>query len=708
MPRHDNVLNNTIFSNSTNNNNNNNINNKSFDFFNGMNITNNASNVSANKNINSSNGTNNSLPNSGRHFLQPKLPAVSSTTSTSVGQNQMSMLSLQNLYTHTPTPSEVSSLLTGRSIHSPAHTLALTPVHTPRPDKHVFLEPAAPVKHADWQHYKPLPSGASSSMDAVSDNDSVAVPGSATTSHNYCSSTLSLPYPSGGVDTSPFPSRFNSPRHSASIHAPRASQKRALSISPSLSDGIDVAHIIRLSPTCLGPYLASRNSSTSGSPQPGHQGSFSHLSARNSSPFSSQNSGQPHRRVGAGFTPLGIKSEGMDIYMGPGEQNVAPAHGLDDILSNAYVARQSEMPFIEYNCAAGRFPNDAGMLGSGIDNNQGYAGTTGELMPSCMLAGPGSNGISSNGNISSLNNSHTISNNSNMGGLANNTSTMMNMNGIPPPPSYNEALEQQQQHHSQNHQQQNFHSQLFVPKQMQHSHSHPHLHQHHHHQQQQQQHQQQHHQQQHHAIHQHSMVHHPQQQQQLHLNSLTVAVQHQHQNFHHHHQQQHHQNHQVQHQQLPQQRHQHGSKQQQQQQVQQQQQQQQQMSPAGGMGASLQQVLSPNSGMQQLGLSPGPAASDASGLEAELEEDETTVCGWMDCGLTFSGQEELVRHLEKAHIDQRKGDEFTCFWQGCPRRFRPFNARYKLLIHMRVHSGEKPNKCTVSFSYLSCIAGRES
>lgn len=51
------------------------------------------------------------------------------------------------------------------------------------------------------------------------------------------------------------------------------------------------------------------------------------------------------------------------------------------------------------------------------------------------------------------------------------------------------------------------------------------------------------------------------------------------------------------------------------------------------------------------------------------------------------------------------GDEFSCLWRDCARERRAFNARYKLLIHMRVHSGHKPNRCHVStdFNLHNCL-----
>ncbi|XP_041359461.1 zinc finger protein GLIS3-like [Gigantopelta aegis] len=495
-------------------------------------------------------------------------------------QNGGSHLHLPNrLQTHTPTPSEVSSIRSSNSPRHSLHTPTLSIVSNERnmigtpsgfstsSDKHVFLEPFP--KQQDWMHYKPLPSvtptGGASTTGDNEDSEMAAeqsfAPSGSATSHYPDSSNLS-PYQAANM--SPYTSFYTSPHNSANMHG-RGASKRALSISPSISEGLDLNQIIRISPTSLVGYLNnSRGSSTSVSPQPGMMpGSFCHLSARNS-PYSVTGSGGSRL---TSFTPQsmaqGIKQEHTDYFhMGPPESN-----GFADLMTNQYVAPQNEIPYIEQN-----YMSQVHMVNHQPMQQQQQQQQQQQSVPSYM-----NNGITGN--------METNMNDGMGGSLAANMSggfgrSMGNTIPFKAPPPYDQAVEQQH-HHISNSQTQHHHHQ-----------QHPH---------QQQQQQQQH--------------HHQQQQQQ-----------------------------------------------------------------------------------QQSVFSNIPVSQNQTNTSEDFENDESGerhhVCRWIDCNSLFKEQEELVRHIEKVHIDQRKGEDFTCFWAGCQRRYRPFNARYKLLIHMRVHSGEKPNKCT--------------
>ena len=67
-------------------------------------------------------------------------------------------------------------------------------------------------------------------------------------------------------------------------------------------------------------------------------------------------------------------------------------------------------------------------------------------------------------------------------------------------------------------------------------------------------------------------------------------------------------------------------------------------------------------------------------------------CKWDSCCEHFLSLEDLVAHVNEYHI-RTEASEYCCLWQGCARNGKGFNARYKMLIHMRTHTGERPHRC---------------
>lgn len=56
----------------------------------------------------------------------------------------------------------------------------------------------------------------------------------------------------------------------------------------------------------------------------------------------------------------------------------------------------------------------------------------------------------------------------------------------------------------------------------------------------------------------------------------------------------------------------------------------------------------------------------------------------------FESLEKLASHVTISHAIAGIDNLYYCKWEGCLRSHRGFNARYKMLVHCRTHTREKP------------------
>uniref|UniRef100_A0A1I7TF17 Sex-determining transformer protein 1 n=1 Tax=Caenorhabditis tropicalis TaxID=1561998 RepID=A0A1I7TF17_9PELO len=89
-----------------------------------------------------------------------------------------------------------------------------------------------------------------------------------------------------------------------------------------------------------------------------------------------------------------------------------------------------------------------------------------------------------------------------------------------------------------------------------------------------------------------------------------------------------------------------------------------------------------------------PTVSTNTGEDTDASDQNDFVCKWRNCVMRFSTLKALVEHVQERHVQspEQEHHAWRCDWEGCDRN-ETFKALYMLIVHVRRHTGEKPNKC---------------